>query len=338
MKKRSLLFLYPIVVIVTLVVALVFGIKIKQKYFSTNKTEIEKVEQGDSPEDNTEDVENESGGEQEESQEVYANSLLVNLPTKMNILKGTTVELASGYLQVTPNEMLSKITVNINPTYNSAEDGLSFRNNILYANKVGTYQVKFSVPKSTSEHLTKTISITIFEEKTLAHVNQLRKSVYFNEHLSIADVFSINCELDFIVNASDILAIKNGNISLLSTGEGEIEFKFLEDHVVYNYQFKITIKDIPEYCFVFNDLKDNTIEIDLLQDDIFRIYYQINNRQEEAINQQISAVSQDETIARIEKIESPFIKIKGLKAGNTKIVLTYLKDTSVTFEITVIVK
>lgn len=273
----------------------------------------------------------------ETSVEVYATSLTLNLPSTINLLNGTSANLLAGYVQVLPNEVYEKLKIEITPRYNSSAFGVEFSNSTLTAKEVGTYNMTFSVPKSASTNFSKTVLITVYEEEINAHVTQLQNTMTVEDSSNINDFFEIkgtNCS----VQVDDKLNYVSNMLSAVKAGDSIIKLLFTENYVKYIYEFEIFVKKMPQYMFVLNNVTDNTIEIDMSSTSVFYINYEIENREEGDVSQNILISSSDETIAYVEEIINPLIKIKALIAGTTTLTLTCQADTSVQIEITIIVK
>ena len=273
----------------------------------------------------------------ETSVEVYATSLTLNLPSTINLLNGTSANLLAGYVQVLPNEAYEKLKIEITPRYNSSAFGVEFSNSTLTAKEVGTYNMTFSVPKSASTNFSKTVLITVYEEEINAHVTQLQNTMTVEDSSNINDFFEIkgtNCS----VQVDDKLNYVSNMLSAVKAGDSIIKLLFTENYVKYIYEFEIFVKKMPQYMFVLNNVTDNTIEIDMSSTSVFYINYEIENREEGDVSQNILISSSDETIAYVEEIINPLIKIKALIAGTTTLTLTCQADTSVQIEITIIVK
>ena len=292
----------------------------------------------ETPADDPTQDSSQNGEEEPEDIITYASSFRVNLPSTINILVGCKVELLSGYVEVQPSEMQSQIKVDLKPRYNSSAFGLELNNSTLIGKEAGTYNLTISVPRSEGTNFSETILITVFSEQSNAHVTQLNEELVQGSTIEITTLFQFSSNLSFIVATDSKLTYSNHNITANDIGTSNIRLTFTNSFVNYYYDFIINIKAEPQYVIVLENVTDNLIEIDTSVSSAFHIRYKITNKEETDVPQELSVEIQDETIAIVETNLYPFIKIVGLQAGTTKIILTCEADSSVSIEITITIK
>lgn len=330
-KRKSWLYsIFAVLVIISLVMLLIFWPK-KGDDNPDDAGQDEIVEEQPEEEGN-------DGTAETIPEEIYATSFVVNLPSTINILNGTTINLISGYVQVQPSEMADKIEMEIVPRYSSSAFGLELNNFTITAKEVGTYNLILSVSKSKTTSFNETILITVYEEESNSHISQTANSIIKGEKINISDIFSIKGDATFDVITDSKATIIDNCITATTTGTSKIIFKFTENYVQYVYEFEIIVKDQPQYYFVLNNVTNNAIELNLESSPVFHVNYKIQNREEGDISQDIVYVIGDETIVEVEDITNPLIKIRALKVGETTLTLTCKVDNSVKVEITIIVK
>ena len=281
---------------------------------------------------------NENGNEENNSAqtEIYAESFVVTLPIKINILLNTKVRLMEGYIAVHPVAMKSKLiteiaTANLGPT-----DGLKFENNEFIATKVGKYKLKFKMPKTANTYFTHTIDIDVYEDVELAHIYQIKNSLIVGENVEITKLFNIRNNYPSELNCDSKIQYNNKQIEAKTVGESFVEFIFKEDFIAYTYNFKINIKEIPLYRIDFNGLEDTGISVNL-NTGTYSIIYDILNSNEEKVDQEIEVISKNENIVTIERVVNPFIKLKLIGVGETEIVVSLVSDPYTKVEIKIII-
>jgi hypothetical protein len=266
-------------------------------------------------------------------EKTYAKSLYVNLPSTIIMLKGTKAELMSGYVSVSPNEMMSELNIEVTNNIENS-NGLVLQNNVLSANYVGEYTIKFSIPKSETQKLTRSISVIVHDEETYAHVYKNQNSIIVGESNSIFNLCTFNSNNHQIETYSNL--ILNGNIiTPQEVGSSSITFSFQDDYIKYFYELSFITKDVPQFEIVLEGATNNTLT--LSAGSVTYINYEVKNREEGDIEQEVFVVSADESIIEILNFVSPNIKVKANNAGETTITITYLQDISITLEIKIIV-
>ena len=311
MKKKALYWLYASIVVIVLALCLVVPKLIQSNQDNFN-----------------------NGNENEE----YATSFSLNLPDTINIFVGTKINLKSGYVNVTPSNMIEKLSVEIKAKENSSLSGITLVNNQITANEVGKYSLVFQMPKSASTNYSKTISVNVYEEKENSHVYKAINSIEVSKSLEINKVFTIKENASFKIITDNKVSVEEGIIKAKSVGQSKIQFVFTENFIEYIYNFELTVKELPRYQIVLKNVEDNIIEIDIEEDDVFQLQYQIIDAGSEDISQDVIVEVENKSIVTTEFGIDQFIKIIATSKGETTIKIIYNLDETVNVEILVIVK
>ena len=268
--------------------------------------------------------------------EIYATSFSLNLPDTIEILIDSKVKLLSGYVNITPAMAIDKLTHEITRKSGSGIDGITFNDNVITANSLGTYSMKFKVPKSESTNFSKTINIVVYEDKNSSHIYQTSNSINIGDNKNVNEIFTI-LDNNYQVETDNKAIISNGVINGMALGETKIKFTFTKNYVKFIYDFILTIKEQPVYNILILNGTDNIIEIDLDKNPYAKIHYEIRNGNEKHIYQDVVAVSDNENIVRVVNYPEPFINIEAVGLGETTITITFSRDTSINIQVTIIV-
>lgn len=317
--------MYFAVIISVLVLVLVF--------WQSKKDDVFNVPKIDEPTEN-----NPENGAEQPPLITYASSLNINLPATINILKGATATLTTGYVNVLPNDKLSELNIEIVPRYNSSPFGLEFSNSTLKANEVGSYNLVFTVPKSATSNFTETVTVYIYEDETNAHVSQLEQYIIKDEVINISDILNIKENSNYSIQTDSKITYNNGEITANYVGKTNLNVTTIEGYIKYNYTFEFTIKDQPLYSIVLNNVTNNTIVINLGTSAVFFINYTISNREEGDVSQAVTCEIGNKDITNVENISAPLIKIRANEVGSTILTIKSDLDNSVYIQINIIVK
>ena len=273
-----------------------------------------------------------------QTNETYATSFAMNLPNTIKILVGTKVFLLDGYINVTPSSMLKKLTYEISPKSNGSLNGIKFENNIITANSIGGYIIKFKIPKSASVYFTKTINIVVYEETTSSHIYQTSNTMVIGESKNISELFSVLDGSNFSATTDGNITYSNDIITAQNVGDSKIQFNFAENYIKYVYDFEIKIKDEPMFKIVLLNVTNNTINIDMSDNDVAFINFQVKNREEENVTQAVKVSSSNKEIVVDEtKTDDVLIKIRAKSTGEATITISLDSDQTIRVDIKVIV-
>lgn len=266
--------------------------------------------------------------------EEYATYFSVNLPNTINLYLNSSVKLKSNYINISPVNMLNKVDIEITKS-NAITNKIIFVNNAITATEIGDYKIKFSVASSATTEFSKTISVKVHNDINQAHILQKSNFIHVGDEIDFDNLFQLNSDLSFTANADNKVDLVNNKFIAKLIGESVVNFTFTESNVEYNYEFIFNIKDIPYYTITLENVLNNTIQIQ--KGKALLINYNVSNRAEEKIPQDISVISLDTSIVIIERVEEPIIKIKALEIGETNIVITYVVEPTIKLEVKVIV-
>lgn len=283
-----------------------------------------------------EEEENKEGNN--ETEQTYASSLTVNLPSTINIFVGEYVELLPGYFSVSPSNMTSEVKQDIKPRYNCSPFGLVLENSKLVAKEVGTYNFKISVPRSEGTTFNETILITVYAETSNAHISQTNYNLVMGESSAVNSLFNIKDNASFEVVTDNKIEYKNNKLNPLSAGSSEICFSFTQGYVKYFYHFNINIKEAPLYSIVIYNATNNIINVDISDNEMFFINYDVKNDAGWSVEQKLLVEIEDVGIVSLQDNLYPLIKFKALKTGTTTITLTSIEDINTTIDITIIIE
>ena len=269
------------------------------------------------------------------SSETYATSFSLNLPDTININKGAKLKLKHGFVNVTPSSVLNKLEYEITPKGSSSLNGIVYNDNVITANEIGSYTIKFKMPKTESSYYSKTITVVVYPIDEEIFINQNSNSLTIGETKSVYELFTFATNKSFNMSVDNKLQLYNNEITACELGVSNILFSFTENYMEFIYDFNLIIKEEPAYKIV---LTNNTITIDLADNEYAYIYYQVTDRDEHFVTQDIDAISQDENIAiKVQIANDNTIKIKGLVAGETIITIFLTADESIKVDVRVIV-
>jgi len=279
----------------------------------------------------------EKDSNKETQTEEYATSFSLNLPDTINIFVGTKINLKSGYVNVTPSNMLKKLNVEVKAKENSNTSGIIFENNQITANEVGKYSLVFKMPKSETYNFSKTISVNVYNEKENSHVFKKINSIEITKNVDIEEAFTIKENSTYSTITDDKVKIENGSICAEKLGESNITFVFVEQFVEYVYNFELTVKELPRYEIVLKNVTENRIEINIDEDDVFQLQYQVVEGGSGDISQDVIVEVENKSIVTTEFGIDQFIKITALKKGETIITISYVLDSSIVVEVLLVV-
>ncbi len=270
--------------------------------------------------------------------DTYATSFSLNLPDTIEMNIGSKLKLKDGYVNVTPSGVLNKLEFDIVPKGNSSRNGISFENNMISANEIGSYSIKFKIPKSDYSFYSKTININVYPMEEEIFIKQKSDSLIIGETKSVYELYTVVTGKNFTISTDEKIQFLNNYLTALEVGISRITFSCAENFMEFIYDFNLTIKNEPEYQILISNVTNNTKTINMLNNEYSYIYYQIVDRDEKYVTQDIDVESQDESIVIIDEIANDnSIKLQALKHGETKITIFLTDDPTIKVEIIVIV-
>ena len=129
----------------------------------------------------------------------------------------------------------------------------------------------------------------------------------------------------------------NYKLSPVLVGESTVLISFVEGFLKYNYMFEFDIKEVPLYTIDLNNVVNNTVNLDLIENDILKINYAVKNRDEERVNQKVYAISDNENVVKAGRIDDLFIELIAVSNGEANITIILAEDNKIRVEFKAVV-
>lgn len=272
------------------------------------------------------------------SSEVNANTISTNqetkkiklhCPNKITLEVGQSANFLEGYLTVKPSGE------NVSVLIEGEDNGITFLENQVIANSVGSYKLIFSIGEN-DEIKSDFVNIEVVNKGESIDIKQIRGSVNMDDSYEMTELFNIiNTVNIFKIKTLKNLKYENGLISTISEGIGEIECIFIYDFVEVNYKFSFAVKPAPEYKISIINFETDVIELEYVENKVYGIQYEINNRNEENVSQFVSVSIDNDNIASIYRLSSPIVRIKCLNKGTANLTIVCTLDTNIQKTITI---
>lgn len=287
-------------------------------------------------EDGTEDSEL---GIDSEDELIYAKSLILKCPRSITINLSESVSLIGEYISIYPAESAKFLNCTISSRYGSEPSGISFSDNVITAKQIGTYYIKFTIPKAKNQYLTDGIQVSVVDNEN-TNVVQLINALEIGSNYNLEAIFQFDtkAKIGVVVLDTDYLNYGNYIFTPLSEGEARIIVSLSYDYIQYNYTYAVTIKPKPlppEYMIEI--YAENADELKFAKGDIYPLMYNIIDKNGMNVYQKISVVSSDTGIVEVSSIDHPLIYLKCKDKGEVTLTITCLLDEQVTKEIKIIV-
>lgn len=250
----------------------------------------------------------------------YANRIQLNCEDDIVLTVGSSVELLDGYLTITPSDCSSQMRTEIS-SKNSTISGITFKNNIITANSLGTYTIKFLIAKSEYSDASDILTITVVDDDDDTNVEILNNNFTNNTTVNILNIFSFDEMFkNFSVDENEYLTYLSNSVKFTSTGRTEIGLNMFTSYLKFSYKFNILIN--PQYtaCIEISDENNGVLEISAEVGDSFEISYVIVYNSNENESQDISIPSNDSV--EILTITSPIITCKCLSKTTSTLTIT----------------
>ena len=271
------------------------------------------------------------------SNSVYATSFSVNLPNTIELPVGAHINFLTGYVSVNPSSVIEKLSIETET--NNISNAIIFENNKLTANTVGTYSIKFKIPKSESMYFSKTITIKVKPYHENNHISVLKNSIQESQTCSLDEMFSISDGLNYEIITDSNINFDNNVFTAINVGLSEITFVVKENYLEYIYVFEINIQDLPEYEIVINNVTNNTITLDTLYNDVKHINFEVIDRNNEQTTQLVKALSNNEDVVIVEEsYDDLLIKIRAVSVGEATLTLYLISNPAICVEINIVVE
>ncbi len=264
----------------------------------------------------------------------YAKSINLNCPKEITFGLNSKIKLKDNFLSVNPSSMKSKLTIEVTNRSGELTNGLVFENFIVTANKIGYYNLKFSVPSSESRYLYVNLAVNVVDDEEDIKVKQLEKTLLEETSVNINEIFEFtyaNLTHNVVIADTAILRLENDNLYAIGIGSSSVAITISTDYVEYTYTFNILVRPKPAY-----EIKVENSDIVNINIPIYTIYYRVEDSNFNIVNQDIEAESSDENIAVINYVTNPTIQIQFKTKGIVRIILKLKSDNSITKTITII--
>ena len=204
---------------------------------------------------------------------------------------------------------------------------------------MGDYSIKFKVQKSAYSNFERTMKIKVVDKETFTHVNLIKSSLIIGKKINVNEMFSIVDEKSYQILTDDEINYLNSEIEAKIVGTSKFTFIFDESYADYIYEFSITIKEQPLYTIEVYDIEDNTIIINMSDNDVAYVNFSVTDRDGEYVLQSVLAETSNSEIVIIETIsDDVLIKLRGMKQGNAIITLFLISNPEITTEIFIFVQ
>ncbi len=272
-KKKVLMSIYSVVMIVALGLLLVF------QSVDESANEIEYVT----------------------ANEVYADSLILNCADTISVSVGTSFEMTSGFIEISPASANEKLSCTISPLGDADQNGLVLNDSTyteFTAMSAGNYGIEYSVPKSKNNYVTGTIVVEVVED---AQTKTSLQSLKINESVAINELLNLDADADVSVVVDDsMLVYENYQLTPISEGETEIEVSVTKNYIKYTTNYLIDIT--PKYTISISDIKPTG--------KVCEIYYEILSSNPTEVVDQTLIVDIDNENVQILTNLSPILRLK----------------------------
>lgn len=278
--------------------------------------------------------------EPSEPEEIYATNLTLNCATYIVLTVNEQVKLLDGYITIEPVEALDKLTAGIYDENLNFSTGITFNNNLILANRLGKYYIKFSIPTSAEQTITKMITIDVVANDAEDLINQNIFSLTVGDNKSITEIFTFSPSVtNYSYVFDDKMSLNNNVLTAKEVGESDLTVTYIAGMVEYVYKNTITIKALPVYEFLIKDNLGNVISdfnFDVLVDDdpiFFNVY--IKNGAEEYVPQELTLDCDNTGLSA--KYQTPFLKVSFKKAGTYTLTVVFDTDISISKTFTFVI-
>ena len=266
-------------------------------------------------------------------------SITLNTPQTINIFKGNTAEIPSSLIVVKPESKTSELTYEIVVLSGGTANGITFENNLITANYVGEYAIKFKVSKNETDFVSKQQKVIVHEDESLCHVKQIATEFYATDQVNINTIFAFSSTLNYEVTTSAGLTINQNRLIATTAGKYDIKFTFTDEGIKYFYTNDIEVKEnvLPQYNISVIGVENNTYTMQLSNFSHMFGYLVTMSGNSSGINQSAKATSDNNNVATAEVMGEGLLYVQATGKGEANITLTYLQDNTVTYTFKVII-
>ncbi len=275
--------------------------------------------------------------DQTEHPKTVPTNLFVDLLDTINIMVGTKVKIDKDAIVVTPKDRAGQLKHEVIVKSGGSMGGVTFDGQVITATKTGKYAIKFSIPKTELSMVTKTINVLVYDDSTQTHTKQVKNEMTCEDSESVFDIFTNLESKDFFIQSDNKVKIVNNILTAEQAGESSLIVTFMEGNLSYVYNFKLSIKAIPEYYIVLNGVVNNSIEVDFSSTKNKFLTYEVYDKNNALVEQLVSIQSDNEAVATGICDRTGIIKISILSRGKVTLTISPLADESIKAYLTVVV-
>ena len=297
------------------------------------------VEQPKDPETNTPDNGNEENNEDtQEKEETFATKIKLNCDDDILISVGTSVELTSGFITVEPNIYLKDVTTSITVD-SGATKGINFSNNIITANDIGRYTIKFSVPKTNNTFINDSLYIRVVSKEEDNKVKLVSNNFTIDTTIPLSEMLEINSIYsNYTLESNEYYTYSNNQITFNKEGNSNILLSINTNFLIYKYCFGFLVKPKVESTIIVEGENNGILQIEKDINEYFEISYFVKYGSGENIRENVSVQLEDDNVIQVIDIVYPIITFKVLEKSSVKLTLTLTKVDIPPKELTIIIK
>lgn len=307
MKKKIFFFVYCAFMVVGIILFLIFTPKLIQNKTSTQPSQ-------------------------------YASKIQLNCNDNIILSVGSSVTLLNNYITVLPTNTISNVRYEIS-SKNANISGISFYNNIIKANAVGVYTIKFLVKKSETVDIYDSMKISVVDEENDTNVQILNNNFTSNTTVNVSNIFSFDeMFTSYSINDNNYLNYNKNLVEFTSIGQSTINLDLKTNYLLYKYNFNITINSQATSNIQIENENNGILEVNTNIGDTFEIVFRIIYNSSESENQQVLVTTENENSIEILSTNSPVITCKCLSKNSTTLTITPINTSIPPKQLTIIFK
>lgn len=307
MKKKIFFFVYCAFMVVGIILFLIFTPKLMQNKTSTQPSQ-------------------------------YASKIQLNCNDNIILSVGSSVTLLNNYITVLPTNTISNVRHEIS-SKNANISGISFYNNIIKANAVGVYTIKFLVKKSETVDIYDSMKISVVDEENDTNVQILNNNFTSNTTVNVSNIFSFDeMFTSYSINDNNYLNYNKNLVEFTSIGQSTINLNLKTNYLLYKYNFNITINSQATSNIQIENEINGILEVNTNIGDTFEIMFRIIYNSSESENQQVLVTTENENSIEILSTNSPVITCKCLSKNSTTLTITPINTNIPPKQLTIIFK
>lgn len=268
----------------------------------------------------------------------YASKIQLNCNDNIILSVGSSVTLLNNYITVLPTNTISNVRYEIS-SKNANISGISFYNNIIKANAVGVYTIKFLVKKSETVDIYDSMKISVVDEENDTNVQILNNNFTSNTTVNVSNIFSFDeMFTSYSINDNNYLNYNKNLVEFTSIGQSTINLDLKTNYLLYKYNFNITINSQATSNIQIENENNGILEVNTNIGDTFEIVFRIIYNSSESENQQVLVTTENENSIEILSTNSPVITCKCLSKNSTTLTITPINTSIPPKQLTIIFK